>query len=60
MWNGVDQLFDFASVDRFHNRLSAGEMAIQGADADAGAARNFFQAHIQPDFRERRLGGIDQ
>jgi hypothetical protein len=35
-------------------------MAIQGADADSGAASDFFQAHIQPDFREPCLGGVDQ
>jgi hypothetical protein len=35
-------------------------MPIQRADADAGAARDFFQAHIQPDFREGRLGSVDQ
>jgi hypothetical protein len=35
-------------------------MPIQCADADAGAARDFFQAHIQPDFREGRLGSLDQ
>jgi hypothetical protein len=35
-------------------------MAIQSADADVGAARDFFQAHIQPDVREPRLGSIDQ
>jgi hypothetical protein len=41
------------------NRLSAGEMAIQGADADAGAACDFFQTDIQPNFRERCLGGVN-
>ncbi len=58
--HGFGQLLDFAAVDRFHNRLSGWEMTIQRADADAGAARDFFQAHIQPDFREPRLGGVDQ
>jgi len=35
-------------------------MAIQGADADAGAACDFFQAHIQPTSAKTRLGGVDQ
>jgi hypothetical protein len=35
-------------------------MPIQGADADAGAARDFFQAHIQPDARKRCLRSVDQ
>jgi hypothetical protein len=60
MWHGVDQVFHFASVNRSHNYLSVGEMAIQGADADAGTSCDFFQAHIQPNFRERYLGGVDQ
>ena len=60
MWHSVDQLFDFASIYRLHNRLSAREMSIQRADTDVGAARDFFQAHIQPDFREPCLGGVDQ
>src|SRR5882762_1787665 len=60
MRHGVDQLLDFASVYCLHHRLSAGEMAIQGAGAAAGAARDFFEAHIQPAFREPRLGGVDQ
>jgi len=58
--HGFRKLLDFASVNRFHNRLSAWEMAVQCADADAGAARNFLQAHIQPEFRKPRLGGVDQ
>jgi hypothetical protein len=59
-WDGFCELLDFASVNRFDNRLSTREMAIECADADAGAARNFFQAHIHSDIRERRLGGVDQ
>ncbi len=35
-------------------------MPIQRADADAGAARDFFQAHIQANFREPRLGGVNE
>jgi hypothetical protein len=62
--NGVaaaaNKLLDFASVDRFYNRLSGREMPIQGADADAGAARDFFQAHIQSDVRKPCLGGVDE
>ena len=58
MRHGFDQLVDFAPVDRFHNRLSGGEMTIQRADADAGPTRDFFQAYIQPDIRESRLGSI--
>src|ERR1700683_181316 len=50
-------MLDFASVNRFYNRLSAREMPIQGADADAGAARDLFQAHIQSDARKPCLGG---
>jgi hypothetical protein len=53
-------VFDFASVYGFHHRLSARKMPIERADADAGAARNVFQAHVQPDIRERRLRGVDQ
>jgi hypothetical protein len=34
-------------------------MTIERADADAGAACDFFQAHIQPNFREPCLGGVD-
>ena len=60
LWDGFCKLFDFASVNRFDNRLSTREMAVECADADAGAARNFFQAHVQPDIRERRFGGVDQ
>jgi hypothetical protein len=35
-------------------------MPIQRANPDAGAARDFLEAHIQPRFREPGLGGIDQ
>jgi hypothetical protein len=35
-------------------------MTIQCADADGRAPRDFLQAHIQPDLREGRLGGVDQ
>jgi hypothetical protein len=58
--DGFCKLFDLASIDRFDNRLSTREMAIECADADAGAARNFLQAHIEPDIRKRRFGGVDQ
>jgi hypothetical protein len=58
--NGLGKLFDLVPVNRFDNRLSTREMAIQCADPDLGAARDFLQAHIQPDIRERRLGGVDQ
>jgi hypothetical protein len=57
---GCGELFDFAAVHRFYHRLSAREVPIQGADADARAARDFFQAHVHPDLGEGRLGGIDQ
>jgi hypothetical protein len=33
---------------------------IEGADADACAARNFFQAHVDTGFGEGRLGGFGQ
>ena len=58
--HGFGQLLDFAAVNRLHDRLSGREMTIQCADADAGAARDFFQAHIQPEFRKPGLGGVDQ
>ena len=57
---GFGELLDFASVNRFHNRLSSWEVAIQGADADAGAARDFFKTHVEPEFRKPGLRGIDQ
>jgi hypothetical protein len=53
-------MLDFTSINRFYNRLSGWKMPIQCADADAGAARNFFQAYIHPDVRKRRLGDVHQ
>jgi hypothetical protein len=53
-------MFDLVAVHRFHHSLAAREVPIQGADADAGAARYFFQAHVQADLGESCLGGIDQ
>jgi hypothetical protein len=57
---GFDKLLHFSSVDRFHDRLPAGEMAIESANADAGAPRDFFQAHVLSNFREARFGGLDE
>jgi hypothetical protein len=58
--HGFGELFDFAAVHRFHHRISAGEVPIQRADADARATRDFFQAHVDADLGEAGLGGIDQ
>src|SRR5580704_5131757 len=58
--HGFSQVLDFAPVNRFHDCLSGWEVAIQGTDADASAARDFFQAHVQPDARKARLGGVNQ
>jgi hypothetical protein len=35
-------------------------MSIQGTDADTGPPRDIFQAYSEPEFRESRLGGVDQ
>jgi hypothetical protein len=35
-------------------------MAIQRADADAGAACNIFQTDIQSTVREAHFGGVNQ
>ena len=58
--NGLCKLFNFVSVNRFDNRLSTREMAIERADADAGATGNFLEAHLQPGIRERGFGSVDQ
>ena len=58
--HGVGQQLDLTPVNRLHDGLSAWEIAIQRADSDAGAARDFFQAHIQPELREPRFGSVDQ
>ena len=47
---GFGQQLDLAPVNRFHNGLSAWEIAIQRADSDTGAARDFLQTHVQTDF----------
>ena len=57
---GGGELFDLASINRFNHCLSAREVAIQSADADVRAARDFFQAHINSDFGEDRFGGVNQ
>ena len=54
------QMLDFASIDRFNDGLARREMAIQGADSDAGTTGDLFQTHIQTDLRKRFLGGVDQ
>src|SRR6185437_10498566 len=40
------QCVHLVAVGGAHQRLAAGEMAVQGADADAGAARNVLQRHV--------------
>jgi hypothetical protein len=57
---GGGELFDFAAVNRFNHRLAAREVPIQGADPDASAARDFFQAHVHSDVGEPRLGSVNQ
>ena len=54
------KLLDFAPIHGFDHRLSAREMTIQRADTDTGAARDFFQAYIQPGVGESCLGGINE
>jgi hypothetical protein len=54
------ELLDFAAVHRFHHGLARREVPIQRADADTGAARDFFQAHSEAHLGESCLGGIDQ
>jgi hypothetical protein len=57
---GCGELFYFSAVNRFNHRLPARKVPIQSADADAGAARDFFQARIHSDAGEHRLGGVNQ
>ena len=49
------ELLDLAPVDGFIQRLAGGEVAIERADADAGAPGDVFQRRVRPAFRERRL-----
>ena len=58
--HGFGELFDFAAVHRFHHRFPAREVPIEGADAHACAARDFFQAHVDAGFGEGGLGGFGQ
>ena len=53
-------LLDFASINRFHDRFSAGEMAIQSADADVGACGDVAERRRGDSFfRVEGVGGLD-
>ena len=48
-------MVDFAAIDRLEQGLAGREMAIEGADADAGAARHRLEARVRAAGAEHRF-----
>jgi hypothetical protein len=57
---GRGELVHLAPVDRRQQRLAGREVAVQGADADLGAARDVLERRVGPSLGEGRLGGGDE
>jgi hypothetical protein len=57
---GFGELFNFAAIHRFYHCLPGGKVAVQSADTDTGASRDFFQAHVHAGIGEAGFGCVDQ